>query len=163
VAELSSGVILVGQPGGLIWRGAGGIWSRAFQILPYGGLGGVPAVTALVSDGSTSAYVATDGFGTLLTPDGGFSWYRAPPSDGAILALATVGPVFSSRAHGFVVALSPGRVFLHRLQLLPEPPSYTPTSETAELVGTAAVTLASVLLVVLLLWLLTRRQHRLSV
>ncbi|MGC2192386.1 MAG: hypothetical protein WA751_08640 [Candidatus Dormiibacterota bacterium] len=163
MAELSSGVVLVGQPGGLIWRGAGGIWSRAFQIVPFGGLGGVPTVTALVSDGSTSAYVATDGFGTLLTPDGGFTWYRAPPGDGATVALATVGPVFSSRAHGFVVALSSGRVFLHRLQLLPEPPSYAPTSETAELVGTAAVTLASVLLVVLLLWLVSRRQRRLSV
>lgn len=163
VAELSSGVILVGQPGGLIWRGAQRRWSRAFQLLPYGGLGGVPTVTSLVADGSTSAYVATEGFGTLLTPDGGYSWYRAPPSAGAISALATVGPVFSAKPHGFVIALSPGRVFLHRLQLLPQPPIYSLTGETAELVGTAAVTLASVLLVVCLLWLLIRRQRRLSV
>lgn len=163
VAELSSGVILVGQPGGLIWRAYRGRWSRAFQILPYGGLRSVPPVTSLAADSATSAYVGTDGFGTLLTPDGGYSWYRVPPPDSAITSLATLGPVFSAKAHGFVVALASGRVFLHHLQPLPEPPTYTPTAESAELVGTAAVTLAAVLLVVLLLWLLTRRQRRLSV
>lgn len=163
LAQLSSGVTLVGQPGGLIWRGVGSGWSRAFQILPYGGLGGVPAVTALVADGPSSAYVATDGFGTLLTPDTGYSWYRAPPADATISALATVGPVFSNKPHGYVVALSPRGVFLHRLQLLPAPPTYAPTGEAAELLGTAAVTAASVLLVVLLLWLVSRRRRHLSV
>jgi hypothetical protein len=163
LAQLSSGVLLVGQTGGLIWRGQGESWSRAFQILPYGGLGGVPTVTSLVADGATSAYVGTAGFGTLLTPDGGYSWYRAAPASGVISALATVGPVFSAKAHGFVVALTPGQIYLHRLQLLPEPLAYTPTAESAELVGTAAVTLATVFLIVLFLWLLSRRQRRRSV
>jgi hypothetical protein len=120
-------------------------------------------VTTLAADGATSAYVGTDGFGTLLTPDGGYTWYRAPPPVGSISLLATVGPVFSVKAHGYVVVLSAGRVLLHRLQSLPEPPTYSPTGETAELAGTAAVTLASVLLITLSLWYLVRRLRHLSV
>ena len=163
VAELSTGVILVGEPGGLIWRGDRGRWDRALQLLPYGGLGGVPQVTALVADGATSAYLGTEGFGTLLTTDAGYTWYRAAPSDRSISSLATVGPVFAAHAHGFVVAISAGGVFLHRLQALPAPPIYGPTSQTMELVGTAVVTLLAALLVTLLLWYLTRRERRLSV
>lgn len=163
LAELSSGVVLVGEPGGLIWRGDGGSWARAFQVLPYGGLGGVPTVTSLVADGVMSAYLGTDGFGTLLTPDGGYTWYRAPPPDATIAQLATVGPVFSTHAHGLVVAVSSGGIYLHRLQALPQPPTYSPPSAGAELVGTAAVTVVSVLLITLLLWLMSRRQRRLSV
>ncbi|MGH7643617.1 MAG: hypothetical protein ACRENX_11545 [Candidatus Dormibacteria bacterium] len=163
LTELATGAILVGQPGGLIWRGYQGRWYRALQLLPYGGLGGVPRVTALVADSATSAYLATDGFGTLLTPDGGFSWYRAPPPDAAVTALATVGPVFSDNSHGLVVALAAGRIFLHRLQPFPAPPAYTPGGAAAELAGTAAVTLVAAGAVVLLLWLLNRRRRRRSV
>lgn len=163
VTEFPTGVILVGEPGGLIWRGSGGNWARAFQVLPYGGLGGVPAVTSLVADGATSAYVGTDGFGTLLTPDGGYTWYRAPPANEYVSRLAVVGPVFSGHPHGLVVALTSGGVFLHRLQALPEPPVYRPPSANAELGGTAAVTVGCVLLVTLLLWLLNRRRRQLSV
>lgn len=163
MAELSDGSILVAEPGGLVWRGAGESWAPTFQLLPYGGLGGVPQATSLVADGVTSAYLATDGFGTLLTPDGGYSWYRAAPPEAAISSLATVGPVFGTRPHGLVVATSAAGVFVHRLQLLPAPPVYSPSSQTAELLGTVAVTLFSVLLVTLLLWYLSRRQHRLSV
>lgn len=163
LAELADGVVLVAEPGGLVWRGAGRSWSQAFQLLPYGGLGGVPAVTALVADGVSSAYLATDGFGTLLTPDGGYSWYRAAPGEGVISALATVGPVFSDRPHGLVLAASNRGVFLHRLQVLPGPPTYSPTGQTAELLGTAAVAVGSALLVTLLLWAGARRRPRLSV
>ena len=85
------------------------------------------------------------------------------PPVAAISLLATVGPVFSAKAHGYVVAVSDDRVFLHQLQALPEPPTYSPTGETEELVGTAAVTLASALLITLLLWFLDRRQRHLSV
>jgi hypothetical protein len=159
MAELSDGSILVAEPGGLVWRGAGQSWAPAFQLLPYGGLGGVPQPTSLAADGEGSAYLATDGFGTLLTPDGGYSWYRAAPPEGAISSLATVGPVFGSKAHGYVVATSDAGLFVHRLQLLPEPPVYSPSGQTAELLGTAAVTLISVLLAVLALWYLSRRQR----
>jgi hypothetical protein len=160
LTELANGVVLVGQQDGLVWRGSGRTWDRAFQVLPYGGLEGVPAVSALVADGPGSAYLATDGFGTLLTPDGGYTWYRAAPPASSISTLATVGPVFASRAHGFVVAVSPGAVYLHRLQELPEPPTYSPGSQVAELAGTAGVTAGSALLATLLLWLWSRRRPR---
>ena len=160
LAELADGVVLVGQRDGLVWRGSGRSWERAFQLLPYGGLGGVPALAALVADGPASAYLATHGFGTLLTPDGGYTWYRAAPPAGSISVLAAVGPVFASRAHGFVVAVSPGAVYLHRLQELPAPPTYSPGSQVAERAGTAAVTVGSALMATLLLWLWGRRRPR---
>jgi photosystem II stability/assembly factor-like uncharacterized protein len=163
MAELSDGSILVAEPGGLVWRGAGQSWTPAFQLLPYGGLGGVPQPTSLAADGYESAYLATDGFGTLLTPDGGYSWYRAAPPEGTITSLATVGPVFGARAHGYVVATSRAGLFVHRLQQLPEPPVYTPSGQTAELLGTAAVTLLAVLLTLVGLWYLSRRARPRSV
>ncbi|MGC1184988.1 MAG: hypothetical protein WBA31_07545 [Candidatus Dormiibacterota bacterium] len=163
LTELATGIVLVGEPEGLIWRGDGDRWARSFQVLPYGGLSGVPTVTALVADGATSAYLATDGFGTLLTPDGGYTWYRAPPPDASVSQLATMGPVFSSHAHGLVVAVSPSRLYLHRLQELPQPPTYSPASASAELAGTAAVTVGSIFLVTLLLWWWSRRRRGLSV
>lgn len=163
LAELSDGVVLVAEPGGLVWRGAGRKWTLAFQLLPSGGLAGVPQATALAADGVSSAYLATDGFGTLLTPDGGYTWYRAAPAADSISSLATVGPVFATRAHGLVVAVSSRAVFLHRLQALPAPPAYSPSGQTAELLGTAAVTVISALLAALAVWAITRRQPRLSV
>ncbi|MGA8206735.1 MAG: hypothetical protein WB867_01720 [Candidatus Dormiibacterota bacterium] len=163
MAELSDDSILVAEPGGLVWRGAGKSWAPAFQLLPYGGLGGVPRPTSLAADGDVSAYLATDGFGTLLTPDGGYSWYRAAPPAGNVSSLATVGPVFGTRAHGYVVATSAVGLFVHRLQLLPEPPVYSPSGQTAELLGTATVTLVSALLILLALWYLSRRQRLRSV
>jgi len=163
LTELADGSELVAEPGGLVWLGAQGRWQPDFQVLPYGGLGGVPPITALAADGAASAYLATDGFGTMLTPDGGYSWYRAAPADPAISALATVGPVFAARPHGWVVALTAVGPFLHRLQALPAPPTYSPTSQTAELAGTAAVTLSSALLVTLLLWERARRRRARSV
>jgi hypothetical protein len=163
MAELSDGSILVAEPSGLVWRGAGRSWAPSFQLLPYGGLGGVPQPTSLAADGDISAYLATDGFGTLLTPDGGYSWYRAAPPVGKITSLATVGPVFGAKAHGYVVATSAAGLFLHRLQLLPQPPVYTLSGQSAELLGTAAVTLLSVLLTLFGLWYLSRRSRLRSV
>lgn len=163
MAELSDGSILVAEPGGLVWRGAGQSWAPAFQLLPYGGLGGVPQPTSLAADGEGSAYLATDGYGTLLSPDGGYSWYRAAPPEDSITSLATVGPVFGATAHGYVLATSAAGLFVHRLEALPEPPVYSPSGQTAELLGTAAVTLLSALLTLMGLWHLSRRARARSV
>jgi hypothetical protein len=163
MAALSGGSILVAEPGGLVWRGVGQSWAPAFQLLPYGGLGGVPQPTSLAADGEGSAYLATDGYGTLLTPDGGYSWYRAAPAEGRITSLATVGPVFGATAHGYVVATSAAGLFVHRLQPLPEPTVYSPSGQAAELLGTAAVTLLSAIATLLGLWYLSRRAHPRSV
>ncbi|HEY6537901.1 MAG TPA: hypothetical protein VI138_02535 [Candidatus Dormibacteraeota bacterium] len=159
LTELGSGAILVAEAGGLIWLGQRRSWERAFQVLPAGGLDGVPRVTALAADGWTAAYVGTDGFGTLLTPDGGYSWYRAPPPGAAVRELATVGPVFSRRPRGMVVAVTDAGIYLHRLQVLPAPPVYSPPRASAELEGTVGVTALAVLLVTFLLWLHDRRRR----
>ncbi|MGH7667036.1 MAG: hypothetical protein ACREN1_06985 [Candidatus Dormibacteria bacterium] len=163
LAELGSGVILLAEPSGLLWRGYRGRWAPAFQLLPEGGLGGVPRVTALVADGVDSAYLGTAGFGTLLTPDGGYTWYRAAPPDAEVTALAALGRVFAEHPHGLVIAVTPQRIYLHRLQALPAPPVYTPAGATAELAGTAAVAGAAALVVVSLLWYLERRRRHLFV
>ena len=62
-----------------------------------------------------------------------------------------------------MVATSRAGLFVHRLQQLPEPPVYTPSGQTAELLGTAAVTLLAVLLTLVGLWYLSRRARPRSV
>ena len=162
IAELGNGTILVGDDRGLISAYYRGRWTPIFQLLPYGGLGGVPQLDGIVGVGLDAAYVATSGFGTLLTPDGGYSWYRAsPPSiSGTILALATLGPIYGTRPVGLVLAVSPSRVFLHRLEALPTPPIYSGATETAQLWGTALVTALAAALVICLMWLIRRRHRR---
>lgn len=123
----------------------------------------MPQPTSLAADGEGSAYLATDGYGTLLSPDGGYSWYRAAPPEDSITSLATVGPVFGATAHGYVLATSAAGLFVHRLEALPEPPVYSPSGQTAELLGTAAVTLLSALLTLMGLWHLSRRARARSV
>ncbi len=162
IAELGIGTQLVAQPSGTVWADPGGRWQAVFQLLPYGGIGGIPVITALASDGPQAAYLATRGFGTLLTPDAGFSWYRTAPSS-SVLALATLGPVFAARPHGEVIAAAPHRVFLHRLQTLPAPPVYSGGTGLAEALGTAGVAVLFGVAVAGLLWLDRRRGRRLFV
>ncbi len=164
VVELSDGVLLAGDRTGLVWGLYRGGWQPVFQLLPYGGLGGVPALTAMISDGPTAAYLATAGFGTLLTPDGGYTWYRAAPPVADVVALATLGPVFSAKPSGLVVAATPAGLFLHRLQALPAPPAYSGAGLEQQLLGTIWVTVGAAALVTLLMWWPRRRRRgRLSV
>lgn len=161
LTELGSGTALVAEPQGLVWQGTGRTWQRVFQVLPYGGFGGVPRLTGLVSDGASSAYLGTNGFGTLLTPDGGYSWYRASPPDPHLLGLAVLGPVFARRPSGLVLGLTSETTYGHRLQGLPAPPVYAPRTALFELLGEAAVTVLAAALVLLALGLWGRRlRHR---
>ncbi|MHB8325661.1 MAG: hypothetical protein ACYDEA_05510 [Candidatus Dormibacteria bacterium] len=164
VVELSDGVLLAGDRTGLIWGLYRSGWQPVFQLLPYGGLGGVPALTAMIADGPTAAYLATAGFGTLLTPDGGYTWYRAAPPVADVAALATLGPVFSAKPSGLVVAATPAGLFLHRLQALPAPPAYSGAGLEQQILGTIGVTVAATALAILLMWWPKRRRRgRLSV
>ncbi len=157
LAQLADGVVLVGARSGMVWRQLGGRWRPAFQVLPYGGLGGVPELTSMVAVGSSAAYLGTDGFGTLLTPDGGYTWYSAAPT-AEVRGLAAVGPVEAREARGLVLALAgDGAVYTHRLQALPGPPTYPPSDQLAQLLGTGAVVLVAALLTVVGLSLLVRR------
>ncbi len=162
LAELGDGVILAGDGKGLISAVSPGRSTPVFQLLPYGGLGGVPQLTGIVGVGADAAYLATSGFGTLLTPDGGYSWYRASPpvTTGTILALATVGPIYGPRPSGLVLAVSSSGLFLHRLQSLPTPPSYSAGSEASQLGGTTLVTALAAALVIWLMWIIRRRERR---
>ncbi len=162
LAEIGDGIVLAGDRAGLIYAHYRSGWTPVFQLLPYGGLGGVPDLTAILGVGPAAAYVATSGFGTLLTPDGGYSWYRAAPPtpDGRVLALASLGPVYAPHPSGLVVAAGPGGLFLHRLQTLPGPPAYSGASQTAQLLATTAITVVAALAVILAMWWTRRRQRR---
>jgi len=160
VVELGDGVLLAGGRSGLVWGLFRSGWQPVLQLLPYGGIGGVPALTAMISDGPTAAYLGTYGFGTMLTPDGGYTWYRAAPPVADVVGLATLGPVFAARPRGVVVAATPGGLFLHRLQALPGPPSYRGASLEGQILGTAGVTVVTAALAILLMWWPRRRERR---
>lgn len=160
LAELSDGVVLAGSRSGLIWGLYSTGWQAVFQILPSGGLSGVPDLTAIQGVGASAAYVATLGFGTLLTPDGGYTWYRAAPGGTyRISALSALGPVSAAKPSGYVVAVTSRGLFLHRLQALPAPPVYQGRRRTLDLLWTALVTLVGSGLVVVAMYA-RRRQHR---
>ncbi len=161
LAALVDGTVLVAEPSGLVWSRTGQGWARVLQLLPAGGLSSVPEPTALQAVNVSSAYLATDGFGALLTPDDGYGWYRAAPSQlpATVDLLATVGPVRSAtRPRGLVLAAGPRGLSVHALQPLPTPPAYQGATQTAEELGTAAVTLAAIALAAGALWLGSRRR-----
>ncbi|MHB1500168.1 MAG: beta propeller repeat protein [Candidatus Dormibacteria bacterium] len=162
VAETGAGIILAGNDGGLVYALYRTGWAPVFQLLPYGGLAGVPRLTAILGVGPDAAYIATSGFGTLLTPDGGYTWYRAAPQtpSGRVEALAALGPVYARQPSGLVVAVAPNGLFLHRLQTLPAAPVYTGANQAGRLLGTAGITLVAALAVVLGIWAVRRRRRR---
>ncbi len=163
LAELGDGTLIAAEPNGLVVASAGRGLAPDLQVLPAGGFAGVPAPTGLAAVGPTSAYLATRGFAALLTPDDGYDWYRAAPSElpATLGAIASVGPVTApARPHGDVVAAGPGRLFLHRLQTLPGPPVYTGGTAWLELAGIAATTVAAILIGLTGLAVLGRRHGR---
>lgn len=159
LTEMGDGILLAGDDRGTIYALYSTGWTPIFQILPQGGLEGVPNLTAIVGVGPDAAYVATLGFGTLLTPDGGYTWYRAAPS-ADVVALAALGPIYSSKPSGLVLAATTSGVFVHHLQTLPAPPAYSGATQTAQLLGTAAVTVVAAMLVIGGLWAIRRRRRR---
>jgi hypothetical protein len=161
VAELADGVILAVARSGLVWGLYRDGWQAAFQLLPAGGVSGVPGIDGLVAVSGSAAYLATSGFGTLLTPDGGYTWYRADlPGTSSALQVSTVGPVLSSDPHGYVLAVTPRGLYRHLLQPLPTPPQYLGRSGTTQLLLTSLVTAAASALVILIMWAWRRHQLR---
>lgn len=161
VTGLADGAVLAASPSGLVWGLYRDGWQPAFQLLPGGGLSGVPRVTALAAVGGSAAYLATAGFGALLTPDGGYSWYRTAPAGARpVLGLATSGRVTGARASGLVVAVTAAGLYVHRLQPLPAPPVYSGSRGSLELLGTALVTALATALAIALLWLWDRHRRR---
>ena len=161
VAELADGVILAVARSGVVWGLYRDGWQAAFQVLPAGGVSGVPGINGLVAVSGSAAYLATSGFGTLLTPDGGYSWYRADlPGTSSALQLSTLGPVLSKDPRGDLLAVTPGGLYRHLLQPLPAPPQYSGSTGSRELLSTSLVTAVAASLVILLMWAWRRHQLR---
>jgi hypothetical protein len=144
------GVVLAVGSDGHVWRrGQDGGWATALVLLPAGGISGVPAVTALTAFTqplSGAVYLGTDGYGVLLSTDGGDDWIRADaglPEN--VLSLAT-----DSSSRTLYAATADG-LWVHRLQSFPAPPVYHDAALYLRWLGIAAVGLLATVLAVLAL------------
>jgi hypothetical protein len=137
------GVVIAVDTSGTIWRRtAGGAWSASLVLLPATLLTGTPAVTSLAAFSTTAVsgvvYAGTDGYGTLLTRDGGEGWVRADPGlPSDVLSLAA-DPSGSTPA---IWAGTSQGLYVHRLQSLPTIPNYAGSSLTGRWLMTIALTL----------------------
>ncbi len=144
-APLGSVVVAVSQ-GGVVWRRApDGAWAVSLVLLPRTLVTGTPAVTSITAFSASTqsgvVYLGTAGYGTLLSPDGGDDWIRADPglpSDVTSLAANPSGL-------GSIWAATGSGLYVHRLQPIPEIPSYSGGGLTAKWLLTIAIALAATL------------------
>jgi hypothetical protein len=134
------GVVVAAGSDNHVWRrNAAGHWTTSFILLPAGSLSGPPQVTSLAaftSPLSVAVYMGTDGYGVLLTEDGGDDWIRADPGlPENVLGLAT-----DPAARSLYAATDQG-LFVHHLQSLPTPPVYHDAALYLRWLGIAAVAL----------------------
>ena len=134
------GVVVAVGTDNHVWRRApSGQWATSFIVLPAGGLSGTPAVTSLAAFAqplSGAVYMGTDGYGVLISEDGGDDWIRADPGlPENVLALAA-----DSHARALYAATDQG-LFVHHLQALPAPPVYHDASLYLRWLGIALVAL----------------------
>jgi hypothetical protein len=123
-----------------VWRRVpSGQWSTSFIPLPAGGLSGAPPVTSLAAFAqplTAAVYMGTDGYGVLVSEDGGDDWIRADPGlPGNVLAMATdpsTGALFAATDRG---------LFVHHLQAFPAPPVYRDASLYWKWLGIVVVAL----------------------
>lgn len=151
-------VVAVGSDGHVWRRTPAGLWATSFILLPAGGLTGIPPVTALAAFAqpvTAAVYMGTDGYGVLLTQDGGDDWIRADPGlPEHVLGLAT-----DDAARALYAATDAG-LFVHHLQSFPAPPAYHDASLTLRWLGIAAVALLSTLAALLVMATATRPPGR---
>jgi hypothetical protein len=117
------GVVVAVASDGHVWRRAeDGGWATAFILLPAGGVSGAPQITGLqafTKPLSAAVYLGTDGYGVLVTTDGGDDWIRTDaglPEN--VLALAT-----DPTRNSLYVATDSG-LWVHHLKSFPAPPVY---------------------------------------
>ncbi|MDQ6846844.1 MAG: hypothetical protein M3019_04580 [Candidatus Dormibacteraeota bacterium] len=138
-AALPGVVVAVGTDNHVWRRAPSGQWATSFILLPAGGLSGTPQVTSLAAFTqplSLTVYMGTDGYGVLISQDGGDDWIRADPGlPEHVLALAT-----DSNARALYAATDQG-LFVHHLQALPTPPVYHDASLYLRWLGIALVSL----------------------
>jgi hypothetical protein len=132
-------VVAVGSDNHVWRRTAAGSWSTAFVPLPAGGLSGTPTITSLAAFTlplSTAVYMGVDGYGVLLSQDGGDDWIRADPGlPENVLGLAT-----DPAAKALYAATDQG-LYVHHLQSFPAPPVYIDSALYLRWLGIAAVAL----------------------
>ncbi len=142
-------VVAVGSDNHVWRRTPSGSWSTAFIPLPAGGLSGTPRVTALAAFTqplTTAVYMGLDGYGVLLTQDGGDDWIRADPGlPENVLGLAT-----DQAAKALYAATDQG-LYVHHLQSFPAPPVYIDSALYLRWLGIAAVALAATIAALLAL------------
>lgn len=142
VPALLPGVVVAAGDDGHIWRRApDGSWATALVLLPAGGLAGTPRVTALAAFSAPltgAVYLGTDGYGVLLSSDGGDDWIRAGPGlPPRVLGLAT------DDGRRTLYAATADGLWAHRLMPLPAPPVYRDRALALRLLGTALVSLGA--------------------
>ena len=148
-AAVLGAVVAVGSDNHVWRRTPSGSWSTAFIPLPAGGLSGTPRITSLAAFTqplSTAVYMGVDGYGVLLTQDGGDDWIRADPGlPENVLGLAT-----DPAAKALYAATDRG-LYVHHLQSFPAPPVYIDSALYLRWLGIAAVALAATIAALLAL------------
>ncbi|MEO9044176.1 MAG: hypothetical protein ABI352_04015 [Candidatus Dormibacter sp.] len=142
-AALPGVVVAVGSDNHVWRRNASGQWATSFVLLPAGGLSGTPRVTSLAAFStplSVAVYMGTDGYGVLLSEDGGDDWIRADPG----LPENVLGLDTDATAKALYAATDAG-LYVHHLQSLPAPPVYVDASLYLRWLGIAVVALLATL------------------
>jgi hypothetical protein len=138
-AALSGVVVAVGSDNHVWRRAPSGQWATSFILLPAGGLSGAPQVTSLAAFSTPvtgAVYMGIDGYGVLLSEDGGDDWIRADPGlPENVLALSA-----DSQAKALYAATDQG-LYVHHLQSFPAPPAYHDASLYVRWLGIAIVSL----------------------
>jgi hypothetical protein len=138
-AAVAGVVVAVGSDNHVWRRAPSGEWATSFILLPAGGLSGPPQVTSLAAFTSPvtgAVYMGTDGYGVLLSQNGGDDWIRADPGlPENVLALsadASARALYAATDHG---------LFVHHLQSFPAPLVYHDASLYLRWLGIAIVAL----------------------
>jgi hypothetical protein len=136
------GVVVAVSTDGTVWRrGQDGDWKQALLLLPASAIQGVPritSVTAFTQPVSAAIYLGTDGYGVLISTDGGDDWIRA----GAGLPDSVTSLSADSARHALYAGTSNG-LWEHVLQALPAPPAYHDAALVWRWIGIGAVTLVA--------------------
>ena len=132
-------VVAVGDDNHVWRRSQSGSWATAFILLPAGGFSGAPRVTSIAAFTqplTAAVYLGVDGYGVLLSQDGGDDWIRADAGlPEHVLGLATDGATRS------LYAATDQGLYVHHLQSLPAPPVYTDSALWLRWLGIAIVAL----------------------